>query len=410
MRSRRTISVPDNWKACRLREATSRITQRNSSGNTNVLTASAKHGLISQESFFQKRVASMDTRSYFLLRRGDFVYTKSYSEGYPAGVTRRLTLYDSGVVTPLYICFRPHPDALDPQFLEHYFESGILDDDILWIAKEGVRNHGLLNVGIEEFFSLPITIPPLREQQRIAEILDAVDRELIGYDCILKKLERLRVGTLMKSLSRIDSNESADGWTRLRLGEVVPSVQYGISSPLFDEGKGTPVLRMNNVGEGKAGFGEIKFTVDKISTAMILRFGDVLFNRTNSIDQIGRSGMWREETPRATFASYLVRLDMDRTRIIPQYLALWLTHPLVRRRIRSISTPAVQQVNVNPTKLLELEIDLPRSLEEQRLICARLDSADDYIAAQRVRLNKLRLLKKGLMADLLTGKVRVGKA
>jgi type I restriction enzyme S subunit len=208
---------------------------------------------------------------------------------------------------------------------------------------------------------------------------------------------------------QVDAGKSANGWVRLMLGDVVPSVRYGISAPLVDDAEGTPVLRMNNVGEGKAGHGEIKYTTESVPSDLVLRFGDVLFNRTNSIEQIGRSGLWRDEVPGATFASYLVRLNLDPGQILPQYLALWLSHPEVRHRVRTISTPAVQQVNVNPTKLLKLEIDLPCDLEDQRRICARLDAADDRMACERSALMKLRLLKKGLMDDLLSGKVQVGE-
>src|SRR5262249_50638672 len=131
----------------------------------------------------------------------------------------------------------------------------------------------------------------------------------------------------------------------------------------------------------------------------------VLFNRTNSIDHIGKSCMWREEIPRATFASYLVRVNPDSSRLIPEYLVEWLMHPLTRQKVRSISTVAVQQVNVNPTRLRELEIDMPVMLSDQRRIVDRLLACDAQVEVERAELVKLGKLKQGIVDDQLSGRV-----
>lgn len=115
--------------------------------------------------------------------------------------------------------------------------------------------------------------------------------------------------------------------------------------------------------------------------------------------------MWREEIPEATFASYLVRINPDATRLIPEYLIEWLMHPLIRQRVRSISTVAVQQVNVNPTRLRDLEIDMPIDVAAQRRIVDSLHSCDEQIEGEQAELSKLRTLKQGLVDDLLAGRV-----
>jgi type I restriction enzyme S subunit len=139
---------------------------------------------------------------------------------------------------------------------------------------------------------------------------------------------------------------------------------------------------------------------------LLLQRQDVLFNRTNSIDHVGKAAMWRDELPGATFASYLVRLIPDLRCLTPEYLVEWLMHPQVRQRVRSISTVAVQQVNVNPSRLRELEIDLPVDLAEQRRIIATLETCDEQIRRESEELNKLRELRQGLVDDLLSGRVR----
>lgn len=166
------------WKVNRLRNITARHTKRNTIGNTNVLTISAQYGLINQAEFFNKAVASDDKSNYFLLEEGDFAYNKSYSNGYPFGAIKRLTRYEVGIVSPLYICFRIKEGSVSGEYLEQYFEAGLMNHVIQAFAQEGARNHGLLNIAVDDFFNSKILLPPPEEQTAIAEVLSTADREI----------------------------------------------------------------------------------------------------------------------------------------------------------------------------------------------------------------------------------------
>ena len=166
------------WKVNRLRNITARHTKRNTIGNTNVLTISAQYGLINQAEFFNKAVASDDKSNYFLLEKGDFAYNKSYSNGYPFGAIKRLTRYEVGIVSPLYICFRIKEGSVSGEYLEQYFEAGLMNHEIQAFAQEGARNHGLLNIAVDDFFNSKILLPPPEEQTAIAEVLSTADREI----------------------------------------------------------------------------------------------------------------------------------------------------------------------------------------------------------------------------------------
>lgn len=166
------------WKVNRLRNITARHTKRNTIGNTNVLTISAQYGLINQAEFFNKAVASDDKSNYFLLEKGDFAYNKSYSNGYPFGAIKRLTRYEVGIVSPLYICFRIKEGSVSGEYLEQYFEAGLMNHVIQAFAQEGARNHGLLNIAVDDFFNSKILLPSPEEQTAIAEVLSTADREI----------------------------------------------------------------------------------------------------------------------------------------------------------------------------------------------------------------------------------------
>lgn len=180
-------------------EMFSRVIRKNEENNQNVLTISAQYGLVSQNDFFSKSIASEDKTNYFLLNKGEFAYNKSYSNGYPFGTLKRLEKYDKGIVSPLYICFAAKPNNKNPNFFVHYFEAGLMNKEIKSFAQEGARNHGLLNISVEDFFNSNLYIPSLSEQKVIAEVLSAADEEISLLQKDLEQ-EKLKKKSLMQLL------------------------------------------------------------------------------------------------------------------------------------------------------------------------------------------------------------------
>ena len=179
-----------------------RITRKNEELNSNILTISAQNGLISQKDFYNKRIASVDTSKYILLKNGEFAYNKSYSNGYPLGAIKRLDQYEKGVVSSLYICFKLNNSANCSDFWKYYFEAGMLNREIKMIAQEGARNHGLLNMATEDFFNMLLYHPKdSKEQQKIAEILNKSDKELQLLNSKLEKLKKQKKGLMQKLLT-----------------------------------------------------------------------------------------------------------------------------------------------------------------------------------------------------------------
>lgn len=174
------------WKTIHLNEISYRIETKNTVGNNNVLTISAQYGLINQTEFFDKVIASDDKSNYYLLSKDEFAYNRSYSKGYPYGTIKRLKRYVQGVVSPLYICFALNKKLASLDFLEQYFEASIINREIQSIVQEGARNHGMLNVAVDDFFRIKITMPEIEEQKEIAKILSTADHEI---DLLQKSIE-----------------------------------------------------------------------------------------------------------------------------------------------------------------------------------------------------------------------------
>lgn len=187
---------PD-WQEKTLGEISNRVITKNKENNLNVLTISAQNGLVSQLEFFNKSVSAKDVTGYYLLDRNDFAYNKSYSNGYPMGAIKRLTRYEKGVVSTLYICFR-NKSCFDNSFAEQYFETGLQNNELEKVAQEGARNHGLLNIGVSDFFKIELTIPSLPEQQKIATFLSAIDEKINQCSAQIEKMEAWKKGLLQQ--------------------------------------------------------------------------------------------------------------------------------------------------------------------------------------------------------------------
>lgn len=190
------------WQEVKLGNVFQRVTQKNENEEvTNVLTISAQDGLVSQTDYYDKSVASKDLSRYIVLQKGDFAYNKSYSDGYPLGAIKRLEEYESGVLSPLYICFRIDSHKLSSDFMTHFFENGGLDHEIYKIAREGARNHGLLNVSIKDFFRITFEIPQIEEQNKISEALNNAKKEIELLEQELEAVKKQKKGLMQQLLT-----------------------------------------------------------------------------------------------------------------------------------------------------------------------------------------------------------------
>ncbi len=187
----------DEWKESVLSDFVERVKRKNKNNLCKLpLTISAQYGLVDQISFFNKVIASENMSNYYLLHKGDFAYNKSYSSEYPWGAIKRLDCYEQGTLSSLYICFKPY-SHVSSDFLTHYFETSKWHQGISEIAVEGARNHGLLNVGIQDFFETRHCLPQsLLEQEKIAKFLNLIEERIATQNKIIEKLQSLIKGLI----------------------------------------------------------------------------------------------------------------------------------------------------------------------------------------------------------------------
>ncbi|MHC1624135.1 MAG: restriction endonuclease subunit S [Candidatus Methanospirareceae archaeon] len=262
--------------------------------------------------------------------------------------------------------------------------------------------------------NLKIPLPPLPEQRRIAEILTTADTAIQKVGDAIAKTERLKGGLMQELLTKgIGHEEFKDsevgripkGWEVVKLEDVLELCQYGLSVKMSDEGK-YPIVRMDEIEHGNV-VSEITKYVDLDEKTLInfkLEKGDILFNRTNSYELVGRTGIFLHAGD-YVFASYLIRLRPKHEIVDPLFLTFYLIFS--NGRLRQLATRAVHQANINATNLKKFKVSFPEKIEEQRRIAEILSTLDKKLELERKRKEKLERIKKGLMNNLLTGKRRV---
>ena len=187
------------WEIVKLSSIVTRVTRKNSHlESTLPLTISAAEGLIEQTAFFNNIVASSNVSGYYLVKRGEFAYNKSYSNGYPFGAVKRLDKYDMGVLSTLYIVFSVDK-AVCSDYIVHFFDTSLWHQEVAKRAAEGARNHGLLNIGAEDFLDIDTVLPKSKEeQQKIASYFTSLDKQISLQEARLEKLKQIKSACLDK--------------------------------------------------------------------------------------------------------------------------------------------------------------------------------------------------------------------
>ena len=278
------------WEKMRLDAFTKRVMRKNKSNQSRLpLTISAQYGLVDQITFFNKVVASTDLSNYYLLKKGEFAYNKSYSSDYPWGAIKRLDNYDQGALSSLYICFAPQDNVVS-DFILQYFESPKWHKGISEIAVEGARNHGLLNVAVQDFFHTYHYVPKdKKEQIKISKLLMLLDERIVTQNKIIEDLKKLKSAIIEK----VFNGKHSEKLQLNDVGSYIRGLTYS-SNDVVEHG-GTLVMRSNNIINGSLldYNNNVVFVNKQMSAEQQLQNGDVVICMANgSSSLVGKSSFY----------------------------------------------------------------------------------------------------------------------
>jgi type I restriction enzyme S subunit len=188
----------DAWEQCKLESIVERVTRKNKDlESTFLLTISAPYGLVDQNTFLKKQVASQDISNHYLLKKGEFAYNRSYSNENPWGAVKRLERYEMGALSTMYITFKP--TSVDSNFLVSYYDTNQWHKDVSMRAAEGIRNQGLLNISAQDFFNTNVKLPKdIEEQKRIGTFFEKLDNTIVLHQKQLNILKEAKEAFLQK--------------------------------------------------------------------------------------------------------------------------------------------------------------------------------------------------------------------
>jgi type I restriction enzyme S subunit len=227
---------------------------------------------------------------------------------------------------------------------------------------------------------------------------------------MLEKGQKLRVPKTLAplSLSALAELPAVPAcWIWGKLGWMTCGVEYGTAAKSAGAGS-VPVLRMGNIQGGKLDWSDLVYTSDKAEIAKYrLTEGDVLFNRTNSPELVGKTAVYRGERP-ALFAGYLIRVNQIATVVDSQYLNLFLNSPIARRHGNRVKTDGVNQSNINGDKLMNFPFPYC-PIEEQReivrILDERLTSIDRTELALNQEISRAEALRQSVLNQAFCGRL-----
>lgn len=263
---------------------------------------------------------------------------------------------------------------------------------------------------------IPIPLPPINEQQRIVNIIESLfaklDRAKELIENTLAQWEQNKMAILHKAFTgeltakwRKENNIDLSSWQEKTIDELCTSLKYGTSKKSKPEGS-VVVLRMGNLQNGEIDWSNLMYTDDKDDIEKyLLKKGDVLFNRTNSPELVGKTSIYRGEYP-AIYAGYLIKLDYGKD-IIGEYLNYMMNSTKAKHYCYTVKTDGVSQSNINAKKIGAFEIPVP-TIEEQQEIVNILDkllAKYNKIKNLEQQLEKIELLKKAILAKAFRGEL-----
>ena len=238
---------------------------------------SAKMGLIPQRDYFDKDIANSDnTNGYYVIEHNDFVYNPRKSSDAPYGPISRYEYPESGIVSPLYLCFRAK-ENVNTDFFEWYFRSSSWHRYIYMTGDSGAR-HDRVSIKDTDFFALPIRYPSLIEQEKIASFLAVIEKRISSQQLLVDNLKKYKRG-VMRSIFRdktILFTETTK-WKTIRLGNECAFFSGGTPKSTNSRyyGGTIPFIRSGEIHGEKT---ELFLTDDglKCSSAKMVSKGDLI--------------------------------------------------------------------------------------------------------------------------------------
>lgn len=398
--------IPEDWEVVRLGDLFYEIKEKVGVQNVETYSISAGKGYISQKEKFGKDISGSQNKNYTVLKENQFTYNKGNSKSYKYGCVYPNNTGKTIAVPNVFISFDFKDKSMDTTYYAKLFENHFLDRELRRIISSSARMDGLLNINKKYFFEIPMVKPPLKEQQKIAQILITWDKAIAQQEALILAKEQLKKGLMQKLLSgdvRFAGFDEA--WEEVRLGDIfeersrrykeLKSEEIEIYRELLSVGINSGVTkRSENDAKDNS-------SSDK-SNYKLLNENDISYNTMRMWQGAsGISPMKGIVSPAYT----IVYLKDDYC--IEFFGLLFKMHRVIFDFYRYSQGLTSDTWNLKYPHFSEVKVKIPTTKAEQQKIAQVLTTADKEITLLKEELETLKEQKRGLMQRLLTGEVRM---
>ena len=304
------------------------------------------------------------------------------------------------------------PKILNPLFLYYELQKP------LKVIESQIGQTTVKHLLDKDLDKIRIPLPEIEEQRAIVGVLGVVDSAIELADQVIAKTERLKKGLMQQLLTygigHTECQNTPIGkmpkeWQAIQLKDVVRSYKNGIYKPSQYAGKGHPCVRMYNIVAGQINLvnAALLEVTDRELEEFGLEAGDVIVNRVNTSELVGKAGVVPASFGKATFESKNIRVRLDMQKILPEFLSVFVQTKEYSNQLLSKAKTAVAQATITQVDLDAIIIPLPPTIDEQREVADIIATIDKKLQLEKDEKIRMERIKRGLMDLLLTGKVRV---
>ena len=360
-------------------------------------------GLIPQVEKFGREIAGNSYKNYYVIRKNDFAYNKSSTKEFPEGYISMLKKYEEAAIpNSIFTCFRVIDDEYEPIFFEQFFNTNYHGKWLRKYIEIGARAHGALSIDTKHLWNMPIAVPKLLEQKKIADCLSSIDDLISAEEKKLSLLNDYKKGWMQKLFPaegktfpewKFPEFGDNDEWMEKKLGEIGEPLmckRVFKEQTSKDSKNGVPFYKIGTFENEADSFIPIEIYEEYKNKYSFPKSGDILISASGTI---GRSVVYNG-SPAYFQDTNIVWIDNNERQIINQFLYYcysnlkWQTSDggTVRRLYNS--------------NLKNMVISYPKNIKEQKKIANFLSGINDLINRQTDKIEALNQHKKALMQGL----------
>ena len=386
------------WNTALLSDYFVKSTKKNSDGMiSNVICNSAKQGLIPQREYFDKDIANSDnTNGYYIIESNDFVYNPRKSADAPYGPISSYQYPETGIVSPLYLCFRAKRE-INPLYFEWYFRSSTWHRYIYMSGDSGAR-HDRVSIKDDVFFAMPINVPSAKEQERISLFLDAIERKIETQRTLVETLKKYKRGVISALLSsKTNPYYSSETWKEVALCDVASGFEYGMNAAATVYDGSHKYIRITDIDDNSHLYSQdVPVSPEgQVDEKYRVRENDILFARTGA--SVGKSYRYQRSDGDLYYAGFLIRIHVNSDVNCGYVFQNTLTEAY-RRWVR-LESARSGQPGINAEQYKQYRFLLP-PLELQNKISTLATNLDNLICKEENLLSQSEQVKIALLQRL----------